>query len=85
MNKKEKKYFIDCLLRNHHNYSHDNKLEYNMNYDIVYMFKELGHIGEELYHKLIALIYEASYEDMNGAIVEALKLLYEEFHIKVNF
>ena len=75
MNKKEKQYFIDNIRINHHIYSHDNKLEYLMNYQIIKLFNDLKLINKKTYDKLIALIYDGAYNHSTYSITSAINLL----------
>lgn len=80
-NKKEKMYFIQRLFMNHINWQND--LQYKVNMEIVFMFKHLGYISQELFDELKPLINKSAYDESFSAIMKAQELLCEEFGIPI--
>lgn len=80
-NKKEKMYFIQRLFMNHINWQYD--LQYKLNMEIVFMFKSLGYIEQELVDELKLLINKSAYDESFSAIMKAQELLCKEFNIPI--
>ena len=78
-NKNEKLYFIQRLFMNTINWQED--LQYKVNMEIVFMFKHLGYISQELFDELKPLIHKSAYDDSYSAISKAQELLCKEFNI----
>ena len=80
-NRKEKLYFIQRLFMNHINWKED--LQYKLNMEIIFMFKHLGYIQQELVDELKPLLYKSAYDDSYYAISKAQELLCKEFNIPI--
>lgn len=80
-NRNEKMYFIQRLFMNHINWQYD--LQYKLNIEIVFMFKDLGYIEQELVDELKSLIHKSAYDESFSAIMKAQELLCDEFGIPI--
>lgn len=80
-NRNEKMHFIQRLFMNHINWQYD--LQYKLNIEIVFMFKDLGYIEQELVDELKSLIHKSAYDESFSAIMKAQELLCDEFGIPI--
>ena len=81
MKKTEKQYLIDNIRLNHHIYSHDSKIEYLMNYQIIKMFLDLKLINKKIYDELIGLLYTGAYNHQTSNITNAINILRIELNL----